>query len=66
MKTWLTEYLVNGQRFGDEIEAHDRDEAQALCNVRGRGEKVIGEQLGDPIPFDVDTNPALWQKTGKA
>jgi len=43
---FLTEYYVDGQKYGDEVDAHDWDEAQVMCSNRRPGEKVIGTLEG--------------------
>ena len=45
MKTFLTEYYIDGDQYGGEVEALDWQHAQQLADVRGKGEVVIGELM---------------------
>lgn len=43
MKRFVTEYTGDdGQRYGGHVDADTFDEAQAICDARGRGETVQG------------------------
>ncbi len=42
---YITEYSVDGQRYSGEIEAHSWEQAQALCDMKGRDEIVVGEHV---------------------
>ncbi len=65
MKTWLTEYLVNGVEFGGDVEAESWADAQARCDARGAGEVVVGELIED-IPVDLDVARVQVQRGGVA
>lgn len=45
MKTYLTEYYIDGDQYGGELDALDWEHAQQIADARGKGETVIGELM---------------------
>lgn len=45
MKTYLTEYYINGDQYGGKIDALDWEHAQQLADAGDKGEVVIGELM---------------------